>query len=194
MACTSDLRLVLSLRPSPHRASDFFYQAEVTSNRPWFFSFAFLVATVSIASGCLAERTNLVVYPLYTAALSCIVHPLAAHWVWTPVSWLNNVSSQCKVLDFAGGTVVHLVGGLTGLVGAALCGPRLGRFDADADRNKSYGGHDMAFVTLGTFMLWFGWCELTPRVNTPPSGLVVALAACCPCPSPDPGWNKHVPE
>eukprot|EP00775_Hariotina_reticulata_P005136 gene5136-5376_t len=122
--------------------------------RPWFLSFTFAVACCVIVSGCLAERTRLLVYPAYTVVLSAIVHPLVVHWVWVNSSWLNNVSS-CKVLDFAGGLAVHALGGLFGLIGAIACGPRLGRFEDGSA--KDLPGHDMAFVTLGTFMLWFGW-------------------------------------
>jgi ammonia channel protein AmtB len=100
--------------------------------RPWFFSWTFAVACVTVASGCLAERTRLAAYPAYTVALSSLVHPLLVHWVWGESSWLNASVSRCPVLDFAGGTVVHMAGGLFGLVGAALCGPRLGRFEGGA--------------------------------------------------------------
>eukprot|EP00882_Tetradesmus_deserticola_P023603 GHRQ01025698.1.p1 GENE.GHRQ01025698.1~~GHRQ01025698.1.p1 ORF type:complete len:328 (+),score=77.02 GHRQ01025698.1:223-1206(+) len=94
------------------------------------------------------------VYPLYTLLVTALVHPLLVHWIWVDSSWLNTLSS-CRVLDFAGGLAVHALGGLFGLVGAVAVGPRLGRFEGGAV--KDLPGHDMAFVTLGTFMLWFGW-------------------------------------
>lgn len=135
--------------------SGFFTEGSLrSSSRPWFLSFTFAVACCVIVSGCLAERTRLVVYPAYTVLLVSLVHPLVVHWVWAEHSWLNKVSS-CKVLDFAGGLPVHALGGLFGLIGAKFCGPRLGRFDNGV--TKELPGHDMAFVTLGTFMLWFGW-------------------------------------
>lgn len=88
------------------------------------------------------------------ALVSLWVHPVAVHWVWTHGSWLQRVS-RCHFLDFAGGTVVHCVGGLTGLVGAVVCGPRIGRFEDG--RAKPMPGHDVSSVSLGVFMLWFGW-------------------------------------
>lgn len=119
--------------------------------RPWFFSWTFAVACVTVASGCLAERTRLAAYPAYTVALSAAVHPLLVHWVWGERSWLNASVSRCPVLDFAGGTVVHMAGGLFGLVGAALCGPRLGRFDGGgAVKVRWEGGRD---ALLGRFFL-----------------------------------------
>lgn len=98
------------------RYSEFFYESDVSSAaeanptpKPWFFSFTFVVACCTIVSGCLAERTRLVVYPLYTLVIAALVHPLLVHWIWTPKGWLNGVST-CNVLDWAGGTVVHMVG------------------------------------------------------------------------------------
>ncbi|KAG2499743.1 hypothetical protein HYH03_002676 [Edaphochlamys debaryana] len=136
--------------------SRFFSDGETYGGKPWFFTWTFCLSTVTIASGCLAERTNLFVYPVYTAVLSLIVHPIVAHWVWVPNSWLNSsVGSECRFLDFAGGTVVHLLGGLTGLIGAILVGPRMGRFEDGVC--KEIPGHDVSSVSLGSLMLWFGW-------------------------------------
>ena len=133
----------------------FLENSEEDADRPWFFSWTFCVACVTIVSGCLAERTRFIAYPIYTAVLAALVHPLLVHWVWGSSSWMASVSA-CRPLDFAGGLAVHLAGGIFGLVGAILCGPRLGRFEGSAA--KELPGHDMAFVTLGAFMLWLGWC------------------------------------
>ena len=86
------------------------------------------------------------------------MHPVCVHWLWAPESWLARVS-RCRPLDFAGGTVVHMIGGAFGLVGAALVGPRLGRFEGQgaARAVKEMPGHDMGWVTIGTLALWFGW-------------------------------------
>ena len=132
--------------------------AYAQQQRPWFFSWTFCVAACTIASGCLAERTRLVVYPAFTLTLAALVHPLLVHWLWAPGGWMGRVS-RCPPLDFAGGTVVHMAGGLFGLVGAALVGPRLGRFEGlgRARAVKEMPGHDMGWVTIGTLALWFGW-------------------------------------
>lgn len=91
------------------RYSGFFSEGATSSSRPWFLSFTFAVACCVIVSGCLAERTRLLVYPAYTVVLASVVHPLIVHWVWMPHSWLNRVSS-CPVLDYAGGLPVHALG------------------------------------------------------------------------------------
>jgi Amt family ammonium transporter len=144
-------------------ASHFFYEADAElaipagsgdAPRPWFFSWTFAVAACTIVSGCLAERTRLGVYPAFTAAIAAFVHPILVHWLWAKGGWLGRVG-ECRPLDFAGGTVVHMVGGLFGLVGAAFVGPRLGRFEDGVPRDMP--GHDMGWVTIGTLALWFGW-------------------------------------
>jgi len=134
----------------------FFFEAgDGDATRPWFFSWTFAVAACTIVSGCLAERTRLAVYPAFTCAIAALVHPVLVHWMWSPDSWLTRASA-CRPLDFAGGTVVHMIGGVFGIVGAAFVGPRLGRFD-DAGVAKDMPGHDMGWVTIGTLALWFGW-------------------------------------
>jgi len=112
------------------------------------------VAACTIVSGCLAERTRLAVYPAFTCAIAALVHPVTVHWMWSPDSWLGRVS-VCKPLDFAGGTVVHMIGGVFGIIGAVFVGPRLGRFEEGVV--KDMPGHDMGWVTIGTLALWFGW-------------------------------------
>ena len=87
----------------------------------------------------------------FTAAIVAVVHPICVHWLWASDSWLARVS-VCRPLDFAGGTVVHMIGGLFGIVGAAFVGPRLGRFEDGVA--KELPGHDMGWVTIGTLSLW----------------------------------------
>eukprot|EP00878_Enallax_costatus_P019076 GHUV01020114.1.p1 GENE.GHUV01020114.1~~GHUV01020114.1.p1 ORF type:complete len:169 (+),score=35.12 GHUV01020114.1:546-1052(+) len=91
--------------------SGFFYEGEVSGGqqRPWFLSFTFAVACCVIVSGCLAERTRLMVYPVYTVMVTAFVHPILVHWIWVDSSWVNTLS-QCRVLDFAGGLAVHALG------------------------------------------------------------------------------------
>lgn len=134
------------------RTSDFAPENPV--GKPWFFTFSFALATVSIVSGCLAERTNLMAYPIVTIVMSTWVYPVFSFWAWSQQSWLQNINT-CSFLDFAGGTAVHTVGGCMGLVGAILCGPRLGRFEDG--RPKAMPGHDVSSVAMGTFFIWFGW-------------------------------------
>eukprot|EP00201_Polytomella_parva_P008608 CAMPEP_0175067698 /NCGR_PEP_ID=MMETSP0052_2-20121109/17249_1 /TAXON_ID=51329 ORGANISM="Polytomella parva, Strain SAG 63-3" /NCGR_SAMPLE_ID=MMETSP0052_2 /ASSEMBLY_ACC=CAM_ASM_000194 /LENGTH=388 /DNA_ID=CAMNT_0016334621 /DNA_START=335 /DNA_END=1497 /DNA_ORIENTATION=+ len=138
-------------------SNGFFSDGLGSINKPWFYSYVFAITTVTIASGCLAERTDLLAYPIYTFFMSTVVHPFAVHWAWNNGSWLHTVflHGDCVFLDFAGGAVVHVCGGLMGLIGAWLCGPRLGRFEQG--QPKEMVGHDVSSVALGTFFLWFGW-------------------------------------
>lgn len=94
-----------------YRYSGFFYEGDVSGGqqRPWFLSFTFAVACCVIVSGCLAERTRLLVYPVYTVVVTAVVHPILVHWIWVDNSWVNSIS-QCRVLDFAGGLAVHALG------------------------------------------------------------------------------------
>ncbi|GLC55549.1 hypothetical protein PLESTB_000999400 [Pleodorina starrii] len=87
--------------------------------------------------------------------MACWVHPVAAHWAWQHDSWLLSVSRECRFLDFAGGAAVHMCGGLMGLVGATIVGPRIGRFEEG--RAKDMPGHDVSAAAIGTLFLWFGW-------------------------------------
>ena len=98
-----------------YRKTYFFYESTDVNAKPWFFSFTFVIASCTIVSGCLAERTRLLVYPLFTVVISAWVHPLLAHWFWSPNGWTNTISS-CTVLDFAGGSIVHIVGEWQGWV------------------------------------------------------------------------------
>ncbi|PNW75546.1 hypothetical protein CHLRE_12g531000v5 [Chlamydomonas reinhardtii] len=135
--------------------SGFFHDGGLGAAKLWFYSWTFCLSTVTIVSGCLAERTSLVAYPVFTVLMASWVHPVVVHWAWSRDSWLLGISSECRFLDFAGGTVVHICGGMMGLVGAALVGPRIGRFEEG--RAKELPGHDVSSVAIGTLFLWFGW-------------------------------------
>ncbi|KAG2496659.1 hypothetical protein HYH03_005479 [Edaphochlamys debaryana] len=135
--------------------SGFFYEGGLGPAKLWFYSWTFCLSTVTIVSGCLAERTALLVYPIFTVAMAAWVHPVVVHWTWTPGSWLLSLSDECHFLDFAGGAAVHMCGGMMGLVGASLVGPRIGRFEEG--RAKEMPGHDVSSVAIGTLFLWFGW-------------------------------------
>jgi len=125
----------------------------------WFFSFTFAATASTIASGCMAERTQLVGYLIFTFICVSFTYPVVAHWIWSDEGWLGVYSGDPPIsdfgcLDFAGGLVVHLVGGLHGIVGTLCLGPRLGRFDNDGPKPQ---GHNIVLVAEGTFVLWFGW-------------------------------------
>jgi ammonium transporter, Amt family len=88
------------------------------------------------------------------------VYPVATHWIWNDIGWLKTVFGG-GALDFAGCTVVHMIGGFAGLSGAVIVGPRLGRFDSEG-KVVPLPGHSATLCTLGTFLLWFGWYGFNP--------------------------------
>jgi Amt family ammonium transporter len=99
----------------------------------------------------MAERMRLAAYLVYSFLISAFIYPVVGDWVWGG-GWL----SQLNFHDFAGSTVVHAVGGVSALVGCWLLGPRYGRFNRDGSANP-IGGHNLPLVTIGVFILWFGW-------------------------------------
>ena len=109
----------------------------------FFFQFSFSTTATTIVSGCLAERTKFDAYILFSA-LNTIIYVFPAHWVWNSNGWLNNLG----VIDFAGAGPVHLMGGLTGLVGTVLLKPRI---------NRNIIPSSPVNAILGLFMLWWGW-------------------------------------
>mmetsp|Transcript_49192 Transcript_49192/g.123666 ORF Transcript_49192/g.123666 Transcript_49192/m.123666 type:complete len:477 (-) Transcript_49192:59-1489(-) len=148
----------------------------------WFFQFTFCATAATIASGAMAERTQLVAYLLFTFFLTAFIYPVVVHWQWSSTGWLSPFKDDTLIgtnnfLDFAGCGAVHMVGGFAGLMGAILLGPRLGRFDNDGPKPQ---GHNLVFVALGTLILWFGWYGFNPGSTLGASGgfsSVAALAA-----------------
>lgn len=128
----------------------------------FFFQWAFAATAATIVSGSVAERTSFYAYMAYAFFLTAFVYPVVSHWVWGGGFLATLYStSDGGVLDFAGCTVVHMVGGFAGLVGAAVVGPRLGRFDSEG-MVVPIPGHSATLATLGTFLLWFGWYGFNP--------------------------------
>ncbi|KAF6144393.1 hypothetical protein GIB67_024620 [Kingdonia uniflora] len=130
------------------------------------FQWAFAIAAAGITSGSIAERTQFVAYMIYSAFLTGFVYPIVSHWFWSSDGWASptradNLLFDSGVIDFAGSGVVHLVGGIAGLWGAVIEGPRIGRF-GQAGRSVALRGHSASLVVLGTFLLWFGWYGFNP--------------------------------
>ena len=115
------------------------------------FQMVFVATTASIVSGTLAERIKIWPFFLFVAILTAFIYPISGSWKWGG-GWLD----QMGFLDFAGSTLVHSVGGWVALTGAILLGARQGRFNADGTSN-SIPPSSLPFVTIGTFILWFGW-------------------------------------
>lgn len=116
------------------------------------FQLVFCATCATIVSGAMAERTKFSMYCIYSAIISAVVYPIEAGWVWNSQGWL----AQMGYIDFAGSSVIHMVGGITALIGAAILGPRIGKYDKDG-KPRAIPGHNVIIGALGCFILWFGW-------------------------------------
>ncbi|KAK8565238.1 hypothetical protein V6N13_020366 [Hibiscus sabdariffa] len=130
------------------------------------YQWSFAIAAAGITSGSIAERTQFVAYLIYSFFLTGLVYPIVSHWFWSADGWASaaredNLLFGTGVIDFAGSGVVHMVGGIAGLWGAWIEGPRMGRFDSDG-KPVPVRGHSGTLVVLGTFLLWFGWYGFNP--------------------------------
>ncbi len=117
----------------------------------WFFQMVFVATAASIVSGTLAERVKLWSFFIFTLVLTAIIYPIVGAWTWGG-GWLNELGFQ----DFAGSTIVHSTGGWAALAGALVVGPRLGKFRRDGTVRPTPPSN-ILIVTLGVFILWFGW-------------------------------------
>ncbi|HPF87161.1 MAG TPA: ammonium transporter, partial [Candidatus Limiplasma sp.] len=120
------------------------------------FEGVFCATAATIVSGAMAERTKFISYCIYSAVISAFIYPVSGHWIWGG-GWL----SQLGFLDFAGSTAVHLVGGVAAFIGAAMLGPRIGKYTKDG-KSKAIPGHSLTLGALGVFILWFGWFGFNP--------------------------------
>ena len=148
----------------------------------YLFQWSFSAAATTIVSGSVAERTKFEAYLGYSFFLCAFVYPVIVHWGWSGQGWLGpwrtvtgdgggKLLAGSGMLDFAGSGIVHLTGGVAGLMGAWIVGPRTGRFASDG-RVNPMPGHSAPLVVLGTFILWLGWYGFNPG-----SQLALASAA-----------------
>jgi Amt family ammonium transporter len=131
----------------------------------WIFQAVFCGTAATIVSGGMAERTKFSSYLVVTFILTSLIYPIIGHWTWGG-GWL----SQMDFFDFAGSTIVHGTGGWSALVGAAILGPRLGKYGPDG-KPKVLPGHSMPLAALGVFILWFGWFGFNPGSQLAATGL-----------------------
>ena len=115
------------------------------------FQTVFCATAATIVSGSMAERTNFKAYCIYSAVISLIIYPISGHWIWGS-GWLAGLGFH----DFAGSTCVHMVGGLIACLGAAMLGPRIGKYGKDG-KARAIPGHNLTAMALGVFILWFCW-------------------------------------
>ena len=120
------------------------------------FNLVFCATTATIVSGSMAERTKFISYCVYSAVISAIIYPIEAHWTWG-----GGFLAQIGFHDFAGSTCIHMVGGISALIGAAMLGARIGKFERDKDgkitKVNAFPGHNLVAAALGVFILWLGW-------------------------------------
>ena len=144
----------------------------------FFFQLVFCATAATIVSGAMAERTKFLAYCVYSGFISAIVYPIEAGWVWNSQGWLV----QLGYVDFAGSSVIHMVGGLSALLGAWMLGPRLGKYSKEKNGKiqvNAIPGHSLTLGALGCFILV----------------LLVRLQRCggvrCDADGPDPGHHDH---
>ena len=120
------------------------------------FNLVFCATAATIVSGAMAERTKFLSYCIYSGVISAFIYPIEAHWIWGG-GWLAQIGFH----DFAGSCAIHMVGGISALIGAKMLGPRIGKFTKDKDgkivRVNAFPGHNITVGCLGVFILWLGW-------------------------------------
>ncbi len=121
------------------------------------FNLVFCATAATIVSGAMAERTKFSAYCIYSAVISAVIYPVEAGWIWNGNGWLAKLGFH----DFAGSTAIHMVGGIAAFIGAAILGPRIGKYKIDKKTGKkipkAIPGHNLTVGALGVFILWFGW-------------------------------------
>jgi len=127
----------------------------------WLFQWAFAATAATIVAGAVAERITFTAYLIYSVLLTAFVYPVCVHTGWGAgifSAWREEkLSYGCGLTDFAGSGVVHFTGGIAALVGVIVLGPRKGRFNSNGSVNY-LPQSSIIFQTLGTLILWFGWC------------------------------------
>jgi Amt family ammonium transporter len=153
---------------------------DVKTTGYWFFQMVFAATAATIVAGAVAERMKITAYLAYSFIIGAIVYPIYGHWMWGG-GWLGvwpwgDIDGATGAWDFAGSGVVHTVGGLAALMGAAMVGPRIGKFNSDGTPNL-IKGHNIPYVVIGTFILFFGWFGFNPGSTIAATELRIAVIA-----------------
>jgi Amt family ammonium transporter len=155
---------------------------DVKTIMAWLFQMVFAATAATIVAGALAERTNIHAYLAYSFIVGALIYPIYGHWVWgngwMAPGFLNLGPDELAIgaRDFAGSGVVHVIGGGLALAGAFVVGPRIGKFNSDGTPNKLLG-HNLPFVVIGTFILFFGWFGFNPGSTLAATDLRIAVIA-----------------
>ncbi len=143
------------------------------------FQMVFMDTAATIPTGAMAERWKFSSFIVYGFFISMISYPLFANWVWGG-GWLSQLGKNFGLghghVDFAGSSVVHMVGGVTALAGAMVLGPRIGKFNKDGTPN-AIPGHNIPMAILGCFILAFGWFGFNPGSTLAGTDLRIAVIA-----------------
>ncbi|GAM20934.1 hypothetical protein SAMD00019534_041090, partial [Acytostelium subglobosum LB1] len=135
-----------------------FFLRDYNNYAYWLIQWAYASTATTIATGAMAERTQMPCYLLFSLLQTTLIYPVVAHWIWSSGNgWLASLG----IADFAGGAVVHIVAGACGACGSFLLGPRIGRFDHDNGRPKTLPGHNVVLTSLGAMILWYSWYGYT---------------------------------
>lgn len=148
---------------------------DVSTGMLWLFQMVFAATAATIVAGVVAERMKITAYLAYGFLIGALIYPIYGHWIWGG-GWLATLPFGVGARDFAGSGVVHTIGGLVGLTGAAMVGPRIGKFNPDGTANV-IPGHNMVYVVLGTFILFFGWFGFNPGSTLLATDLRISVIA-----------------
>jgi Amt family ammonium transporter len=139
----------------------------------------FMDTTATIPTGSMAERWKFLPFVIYGFFVSMILYPLYGNWVWGG-GWLAQLGVNFGLghghVDFAGSSVVHMVGGVAALAGAIVIGPRIGKFRKDGTP-LPIPGHNIPMAIVGTFILAFGWFGFNPGSTLAGTDLRIAVIA-----------------
>ncbi|MDT2397150.1 ammonium transporter [Enterococcus avium] len=135
------------------------------------FQTVFCATAATIVSGAMAERTNFIAYCIFSAVISGLIYPISGHWIWG-----SGFLAEMGFHDFAGSTAVHMVGGIAAFTGAAIVGPRIGKYTKDKKSN-AIPGHNLTLAALGVFILWFSWFGFNGGSTTSMTGDDTMLVA-----------------
>ena len=155
---------------------DLFSQGSYRTDMPdlafLIFQTVFAATAATIVSGAMAERTKFNAYLIYSVVISLVIYPVSGHWAWGG-GWLSKLAVPFH--DFAGSSVVHMVGGSAALIGASILGPRIGKYGKNGEV-KAIPGHSITLATLGVFVLWIGWFGFNPGSQLAAAGVTNAKA------------------
>lgn len=154
---------------------DFFVRGDYSSTFPssafFIFQTVFCATAATIVSGAMAERTKFLSYCIYSVVISAVIYPISAHWIWGG-GWLSRLGFH----DFAGSTAVHMVGGVSALIGAKILGPRIGKY-SKSGKSRAIPGHSLTLGALGVFILWFCWFGFNGGSSTSMTGDGIVTAS-----------------